>query len=202
MRNYFKICFALIIVTFIACQETDDKNNSIEDNSIQFSIIVYNHLEYNVDQGVFPISEGAQIDIYEDLNSEDDTPVLTITTDSEGIATGKLDSGTYTAIVTYKTQSNLIEPGVLFREENGSVIWDNVTFGFVPEGVFENQEDLAQSHQDDAEIGDLKFPDLNGDGIIDDDDRTIGTNISLQESIEPDLIKIWVGKYRKTLNIQ
>ncbi|MGE5425069.1 MAG: TonB-dependent receptor domain-containing protein, partial [Syntrophothermus sp.] len=46
-------------------------------------------------------------------------------------------------------------------------------YGYKTDGIFQNQADLdAYPHRSDAEIGFLKFVDVNGDGVIDDRDRT------------------------------
>lgn len=50
----------------------------------------------------------------------------------------------------------------------------NVFYGYVTDGVFQNAQEVA-SHaiQPGAEPGDIRFKDLNNDGVINDDDRTV-----------------------------
>ena len=50
----------------------------------------------------------------------------------------------------------------------------NVFYGYVTDGVFQNAQEVA-SHavQPGAEPGDIRFRDLNNDGVINDDDRTV-----------------------------
>ncbi len=55
----------------------------------------------------------------------------------------------------------------------------NAFFGFVTDGVFQNEGDIARHHNDDglaiqpdAKPGDFRFVDINGDGVISSLDRT------------------------------
>lgn len=45
-------------------------------------------------------------------------------------------------------------------------------FGWVTDGIFQNEEEVAAGNQPNARPGDFRFKDLNGDGQITDDDRT------------------------------
>ncbi|PRY90692.1 SusC/RagA family TonB-linked outer membrane protein [Mongoliibacter ruber] len=45
-------------------------------------------------------------------------------------------------------------------------------YGWVTDGIFQNQEEVAAGNQPNASPGDFRFRDLNGDGQITDDDRT------------------------------
>lgn len=46
-------------------------------------------------------------------------------------------------------------------------------YGFVQEGIFQTAEEVAASGQaETAEPGDIRFADITGDGVIDEDDRT------------------------------
>jgi len=50
----------------------------------------------------------------------------------------------------------------------------NVFYGYVTDGIFQNvQEVEAHAIQPGAEPGDIRFKDLNNDGVINDDDRTV-----------------------------
>ena len=50
----------------------------------------------------------------------------------------------------------------------------NVFYGYVTDGVFQNQTEVdVHSIQPGAEPGDIRFRDLNNDGVINDDDRTV-----------------------------
>ncbi len=50
----------------------------------------------------------------------------------------------------------------------------NVFYGYVTDGIFQNSEEiLAHAVQAGAEPGDIRFKDLNSDGVINDEDRTV-----------------------------
>ena len=50
----------------------------------------------------------------------------------------------------------------------------NVFYGYVTDGLFQNQDEVnAHAVQPGAEPGDIRFKDLNNDGVINDEDRTV-----------------------------
>ena len=50
----------------------------------------------------------------------------------------------------------------------------NVFYGYVTDGIFQNQSEVnTHAVQPGAEPGDIRFRDLNNDGVIDDSDRTV-----------------------------
>ncbi len=50
----------------------------------------------------------------------------------------------------------------------------NVFYGYVTDGIFQNQQEVEQhAIQSGAEPGDIRFKDLNNDGVINDEDRTV-----------------------------
>jgi len=50
----------------------------------------------------------------------------------------------------------------------------NVFYGYVTDGIFQNQNDVKNhAVQTGAEPGDIRFKDLNNDGVINDNDRTV-----------------------------
>ncbi len=50
----------------------------------------------------------------------------------------------------------------------------NIFYGYVTDGIFQNQEEVdAHAPQTGAAPGDIRFKDLNNDGIIDEKDRTV-----------------------------
>lgn len=46
-------------------------------------------------------------------------------------------------------------------------------YGFKMEGIFQNENEIAASAQPNAKPGDIHYADINGDGIFNDEDRTI-----------------------------
>ena len=60
---------------------------------------------------------------------------------------------------------------VTYTEVGGPI---GAYYGFKVDGVFQTQDELDSSPtQDGQQVGDLKFVDVNGDGVIDDKDKTI-----------------------------
>lgn len=50
----------------------------------------------------------------------------------------------------------------------------NVFYGYVTDGIFQNQSEVnTHAVQPGAELGDIRFRDLNNDGVINDSDRTV-----------------------------
>ena len=50
----------------------------------------------------------------------------------------------------------------------------NVFYGYVTDGIFQNEQEIANhADQPGAEPGDIRFRDLNNDGVINDSDRTV-----------------------------
>ena len=100
--------------------------------------------------------EGATVDLYRDKASFDaGQPVLTATSDENGkVIFNDLETNTYLMVVTKDDLSNIKE-------------------GFVISGVFQSQEEIdnAEVQPGNPSPGDFRFLDLNGDGIISDDDK-------------------------------
>jgi TonB-linked SusC/RagA family outer membrane protein len=70
----------------------------------------------------------------------------------------------------------------------------NVFYGYVTDGVFQNQEDVdMHAIQPGAEPGDIRFRDLNNDGIINDDDRTVIGNPNPVHMFSMNNLFTWKG---------
>jgi TonB-linked SusC/RagA family outer membrane protein len=99
---------------------------------------------------------------------------------------------TTTGSYVHTTTENLVES----KKPYGSVV------GYVVEGLFQNQEEVLASGQDNARVGGLKYADINGDGRITADDQTwilnpvpdfsFGLNIELQYK-NFDFTMFWQG---------
>jgi TonB-linked SusC/RagA family outer membrane protein len=99
---------------------------------------------------------------------------------------------TTTGSYVHTTTQNLVQA----RKPYGSVV------GYVVEGLFQNQNEVLASGQDNARVGGLKYADLNGDGRITADDQTwilnpvpdfsFGLNIELQYK-NFDFTMFWQG---------
>ncbi len=50
----------------------------------------------------------------------------------------------------------------------------NSFFGYLTDGIFQNEDEVDEhAYQSEAEAGDIRFKDLNNDGVVDENDRTI-----------------------------
>lgn len=99
---------------------------------------------------------------------------------------------TTTGSYAHTTTQNLVQA----RQPYGSIV------GYVFDGIFQNQEQVAASGQDNARVGGMKYADINHDGRITADDRTwifnpvpdlsFGLNIELTYK-DFDLQMFWQG---------
>ena len=69
---------------------------------------------------------------------------------------------TTTGSYPHTTKENLVQA----RRPYGSIV------GYVFDGLFQNQEEVYASGQDNARVGGMRYADLNGDGKITSDDQT------------------------------
>ncbi len=69
---------------------------------------------------------------------------------------------TTTGSYTHTTTQNLVEA----RRPYGSIV------GYVFDGLFQNEEQVAASGQDNARVGGMRYKDITGDGKITPDDQT------------------------------
>ncbi len=69
---------------------------------------------------------------------------------------------TATGSYAHTSTENLVEAGVSY----GSIV------GYVVEGLFQTEEEVAASGQENARLGGLKYADLDGNGVINSDDQT------------------------------
>ncbi|MBR2249888.1 MAG: TonB-dependent receptor [Prevotella sp.] len=70
----------------------------------------------------------------------------------------------------------------------------NVFYGYVCDGVFQNQAEVdVAALQPGAEPGDIRFKDLNNDGVINDDDRTVIGNPNPTHLFSMNNILTWKG---------
>lgn len=71
---------------------------------------------------------------------------------------------------------------------------DGSLAGFIPDGIFQSQEEIDNAaSQQDAAIGNLRWRDLNGDGIITGDDRTALPYLEATATAEGTEVDVLVG---------
>lgn len=70
----------------------------------------------------------------------------------------------------------------------------NVFYGYVTDGIFQNQEEVKEhAAQTGAEPGDIRFRDLNNDGVINEKDRTVIGNPNPSHLFSINNIVSWKG---------
>ncbi|MCO6026323.1 TonB-dependent receptor [Prevotella cerevisiae] len=70
----------------------------------------------------------------------------------------------------------------------------NVFYGYVTDGVFQNAKDVQDhAYQAGAQPGDIRFKDLNNDGVINDDDRTVIGNPNPTHLFSMSNVLSWKG---------
>jgi len=116
-------------------------------------------------------SAGATIKLYDDINNATSgaSPNYTETADASGKAKFTVDyTGIYYVVVENGTKKN----------------WYS---GLIPVGVFKTQADIDASPAQTpvAIIGSVKFQDTNGDGVINESDKTKVPGITLFEGTTP-----------------
>lgn len=101
---------------------------------------------------------------------------------------------TTTGSYAHTPKENLVQSGRPY----GSIV------GYVADGLFQNQEEVLASGQDNARVGGLKYADLDGNGVINSDDQTwifnpvpdwsAGLNVELQYK-NFDFSMFWQGVF-------
>jgi hypothetical protein len=111
-------------------------------------------------------SAGATVKLYDDVNKPNtgEAPAYTFTADASGKVTASVD---YIG-------------GYFLVAENGAR--KNYYGGLIPIGIFKTQADIDNSPKQTpaATIGAVKFKDVNGDGVINDSDKTHAPNLFLE----------------------
>jgi TonB-linked SusC/RagA family outer membrane protein len=70
----------------------------------------------------------------------------------------------------------------------------NVFYGYVTDGIFQNAKDVQNhAYQAGAQPGDIRFKDLNNDGVINDDDRTVIGNPNPTHLFSMSNVLSWKG---------
>lgn len=70
----------------------------------------------------------------------------------------------------------------------------NVFYGYVTDGIFQNEQEVKEhAVQTGAEPGDIRFKDLNNDGVINDKDRTVLGNPNPAHMFSMNNILSWKG---------
>lgn len=144
---------SLSLLSFTGCSDDDDQN-TVTNAKLLFEIYEYTATsKADITVNKTPAVQ-TEIKIYS-KTGERYNLIKTLKTNDTGIAEYEGESN---ATIYYEV-----------KKENSTNLYN----GYIVTGIFESQEDIANSPRQDANTqpGDLKFKDINGDGVIDEDDK-------------------------------
>lgn len=152
----------------------DDNSTGVDNEHKSAELTVFSASSWTPGNPDLSIVPGATMQLYKDQASFDSgTPDYTFKSDENGkIIFYDLDVVAKYFVVEKGTESNIVN-------------------GYLIEGVFQSQADIDNSpHQDGATVGGLKYADINGDGVINEDDKTPFDfiSISLEETFTKDVV--------------
>ena len=153
----------------------------------QLSMIfaVYDASKWTADLRAGAEADGAIIKLYTDsVAFTAKQPSFTATADSAGRAYFyHVPAGNYLFTVEKDNLSNIAEKTLV----------GGVQKGFVTTGIFQNNTEIFNSSQPNAQLGQLRYRDQNGDNKITDADRRCYDMVMLYDGIVANKI-IWIGK--------
>lgn len=163
--------------------------DSTEESGI-LEITVWNSLKWTVDKPIGEVESDITVSLYHSVEDyAQDNVAFTRETDADGKATfTDLDpEKTYWIVAEKDDMSNVFYESL--EPEEGYYI------GLRPLGIFQNQEEVnAAAMQSDAMPGNFQWEDLNGDGLIDNDDRSATPHTSGEVvSGETEQVEIIIG---------
>lgn len=117
----------------------------------------------------------ANVKLLDRNNPDRNSPLYEGITDSNGrVIFNQVQKDDYFVYIEKENQSNLIEKEII----NGKEV------GFLAGGIFQSQAEVDQSVSlPGTSVGDPKLVDVNGDGILNVDDKTAGYSISVYDNM-------------------
>jgi len=170
--------------TSASCVKSLTFKLSINDQ-LSMIMTVYDGTQWTVDLPAGKSALGATVNLYVDSSAYlAKTPAYTASTDSIGKA--------YFYHVTARNYLFTVDKGdlsnIVVKKSIGGLMK-----GFVTTGIFQNKSDIYSSAQPQAQIGQLRYRDMDGDNKITDADRTMYDMVMVYEHIVAEKI-IWIGK--------
>lgn len=165
----------LLSLVITSCAEDDPKTDDSEQLETG-KITVYDANSWTNESAPLEIVVGADVKLFKDETTYNSgIPDYEVLTDNNGIA-----------IFLVPTPLDLDGDGfyeendpnfIILIEKNGKT---NLKEGFGISGVFLCQSELNETIQDGAALGDMRYADVNGDGVIDSDDKIAYGYITLK----------------------
>jgi hypothetical protein len=162
MKNYMYAIFACLLA-FVSCDKTNEPTSTIKN---EIRVKVYNTLTWN------SITNKMDSVVRATVNLVSDSATISAVTDNKGIATfsGVKEKGYY-LVASKGDLSNLINKSTT----------NNKTVGNLIVGVYTSQTDIESSAQySNAIVGGIKLADVNGDAIINDNDKVSGRYLKFE----------------------
>jgi hypothetical protein len=160
MKNL--IILIIIAFAFISCEKKAD--------TYKVTFEIHNAETITIEGDLGTVVSGAIVKLYKNKTTDNDKPDFEGTTDQNGLITfNVLISGEYIIVIEKDEMSNII------MQE----IKNNLTIGYVINGVFMNQEEIDNSIQHGAAPFDIKFCDINADSILNNQDKAPGNYIDI-----------------------
>ena len=153
-------------------------------DQLSMVMAVYDGTQWTPELAVGEVAPGATINLYADeAGFLAKTPVYTALTDSTGRALlYHIIPGNYLFTIEKGNLSNIVE-----KTNIGGVLK-----GFVTTGIFQTKAEVLNSAQQNAQIGQLRYRDQNGDNKITDADREQYDMVMLYAGVVANKI-IWIG---------
>jgi hypothetical protein len=155
------------------------------DKSLSAAFTIYNAIDYDPEDVSSNLLDSALINVYRSVAAFDSgVPSYKAYTEEDGKAYFyKLPTGNYLFTVEKDDLSNVVQ-----KRQVG-----NTMLGYIVAGMFRTSQEIINSSQPKAKIGDLKFRDLNADSKIDESDLGRYDLMSIYDGELNEKV-IWVGK--------
>lgn len=161
-----------LFTLFTSCEEDFLKNEKEEADVRTINITIYNASSWDESKGSDPnnLDKVANANVY--LTSQ--TGILSAVTDENGIASfNDVEFGYYTIKASTGELNSLIEIETM----------DGADLGYLIDGVYTSQQEIENGPETtNSQIGGLRFRDLNGDGIVNSNDKSLGESLSFEQS--------------------
>lgn len=156
---------AFLLAALCACKK-DENPNAPQEDKATLEVQVYNTLNWSTSQPYGTLAAGATVQLFKTKESfTSNAPVYTQTTDVSGKATfTKIDTGLYYIVAKQSDISNLL----------GATLKDGVYIGYSADSLYQTPAEVAAGPlSSQAAPGNFRLSDLNFDGIIDANDKTL-----------------------------
>ena len=154
-KNIYLVLVCLL--TFVSCDKTNQPDATVKN---EIKVKVYNTTTWSSTTNRMDTVVGATVNLISGSEK------ISAITDNKGVATfSKVKEKEYYLFASRGDLSSLTNETTL----------DNKTVGYLIIGVYSSQSDIDNSPENsNAVVGGLKIGDVNGDGIINNNDKTEG----------------------------